>query len=113
MGGVNRKLVGGVSIIGCIIPDCKAVAQANGLYAVKPTLVWVNTSLEVADDRLLKSGDGKRIKRVDDELQNEASAAPVKELASVMFEPVYDLAADEASFVEVIRRIVHGDMSVR
>jgi len=104
--GINHKLKSGVSMICCIAPDPDVIDQMKYMYAAVPILVWIDTTLQVANNRLYASGDEKRIERIGHSLQSEAKAAEVKQLASVMFRPVDDLRVDEASFVRVIKEIM-------
>jgi guanylate kinase len=105
--GVNQKLARGIGIICCTAPDEDTISQMSNLYAVSPVVVWVDTPLELANKRLLASGNERRMGRVHHKLQSETNAAKIKQLASVVFEPVNDLRVDEANFVGTIQQIMH------
>ena len=107
---VNQKLAKGIGIICCTAPDTDTIDQMSQLYVAPSTLVWIDTPLEVANSRLRASGDADRIRRIDDSLQTEVNAAQVKQLASVVFEPVQDISLDTANFTQVVQQILqHGD----
>lgn len=107
--GVNQKLSSGTGIICCIAPDLDTIDQMSHLYAVSPVLIWIHSSLQLANSRLRVIGDESRIQRTGHRLQSEANAAKVKQLASIVFEPVNDLRADKANFVGTIQKIMRKE----
>jgi hypothetical protein len=45
--------------------------------------------------------------RVHHKLQSETNAAKIKQLASVVCEPVHDVRVDEANFVSTMQQMMH------
>jgi guanylate kinase len=109
----NRKLREGRSLICCIAPDEDTIVQMSRLYAVKPIVIWIDTPLEVANDRLVKSGNKRRADRLDHKLQNDAHAVIIEQQANISFNPTRRIADDGAAFVELVERLLAKKASLR
>jgi guanylate kinase len=103
---VNQKLARGIGIICCTAPDKDVVSQMSNLYAASPVVVWIDTLLELANKRLLASGNERRIGRIHYTVQSEANAAKIKQLASIIFKPTNNPKVDETAFIGTVQSIM-------
>jgi hypothetical protein len=103
---VDQKLARGIGIICCIAPDAAVIGGMQRLYAMPPVLVWINTSLQTANERLLESGDTQRIARIGHRLQSDTNAKTVKSLASLVFDLANDLQLDRENLIYTVSQIM-------
>ena len=104
----NKKLLAGHNLICCIAPDEDTITQMSELYLVKPIIIWIDTPLEVANDRLIKSGNERRAARPAHQLQNNFNAEKIKRLVQIIFKPTQNLNDDGVAFTKIVRQLLNS-----
>lgn len=97
---VNSLLAGGSNIICHVAADQATIQQMSNLYTVQPTLIWIDTPLDVANRRLAQSGDDAR------HLRGQATASSVRHLAHLTFTPTQNLNNDTAAFTQLVKQVL-------
>jgi len=105
---VNAGLLAGVSYICSASPDEAVFDQMEKLYAVKPFEIWLDTSLELANARILAQNDPRRATRIHSPEQSEATGRRLKERVNAIFAPDGSVSENEANFVVLVQGVLKG-----
>jgi guanylate kinase len=103
---IRGKLSDGINIICCIAPDIPTIKRHSEMYGVKPVIVWLNTSLDVANNRIIGYGDPRRTRRTQDPHQNMTYAQEVINRSDYILEPTGTFAENQEKFVSLAKSII-------
>lgn len=102
----TKLLQDGISLICAIVPDTQTLDRLTQVYPVMPTLIWVDVPLEVANNRILSSGDKGRIDRLNQPIPERINADVVRSHADYIFKPDPDRETANHQFVEFVKNIL-------
>jgi guanylate kinase len=104
---INRELDSGKNLILCIAPRVAMIKRMTNLYTSKPILIWMDTDLEVSNERLVKNG---RPERIFHPTQNSPEIFDVKKMADSVFVPNLaqknDLEINKLNFINLIQDLL-------
>lgn len=107
------KLKEGKSLLRCVLSDTEVIERIAHHFLNQTVLVWVDTPLEVANERLSKLNDKLRTERVDGPLQTDENRSNVKPTADYVFEPASSIEEDATRFeqfmVSIMNKEPHND----
>lgn len=96
----------GVNLLRCVFPDKTEVHILSSKFKRRPILIWIDTPLSVANQRLTQSSSKLRRKRLSGKFQNEKNATEIKSKADYVFSPIGSLVEDDEAFVEFLRSVI-------
>ena len=76
----NNLLAAGENVICCVIPSAEAIEEMASWYDIEPIVIWIDTPLYLANERLLNLEDKSRTARVDNPLQSQENADKVMKM---------------------------------
>ena len=98
--GVDKDLQGGTNLIVCVPPERAVIERMGSLYASKPLIFWIDTSLDIANDRAIREG---RPERVSHRMQTSERRAEILDVADVVFIPESDDVEDnKKKFIDLL-----------
>lgn len=103
----QKLLTSGNNLLRCVLSDIAVIKRVAGHFPGQTTLVWVDTPLVVANERLSKLNDSLRTERVDMPLQTQSNRDSVKPKADYVFEPVGSIEPDSVRFQQFITGIIN------
>jgi guanylate kinase len=96
----------GGSYVCCIVPDIETIKRQHEIFGSETVLIWVDTPLEVANQRLLADPDESRRKRQQNPLQKSAIADEIKQIADYVFVPSEAIEDTIASFTVLLHQVL-------
>ena len=103
---VNEDVKRGANYIITAPADVKLLRDVKSKYQADNIVVWVNTSLETANKRLLKRDKEKAKLRIHSPTQNAQYLAYAKECADYIFKPCNNLKKDKDSFAQLVKTLL-------
>ena len=107
---IDKELESGKNLILCIAPRVAMVNRLFAMYSAKPILIWIDTDLETANDRLVKNG---RPERVSHPTQNDPEVSEVKKMANSIFVPNLvtenNLEINKSNFINLVRGLLKSN----
>lgn len=107
----QKTLNAGKSLLRCVLSDTAVIERIAKHFPDQTVLVWVDTMLYVANERLAKLNDSLRIERVDGLLQTEENRNSVKPTADYVFKPIGSIKEDCLRFEQFIASIINKEQS--
>lgn len=104
---VTRQIEQGESFICAVIPD-DTYRQMGERYGLKPVVIWIDTPLEVANQRLMDLGNALRARRIHHPLQQPRAGQIIRQLSDIVMDPTGDLSADQARFTALLSGIINN-----
>ena len=89
----------GVNIIVAVAPDYSIIQSTAGKYGIDATTIWLDTSRRKSKRRIRK--DPGRAERKED--------PTIREKFDYIYEPVGNIGADSAAFVQLVADIISDD----
>lgn len=106
----RKFLASGKNLLRVVGPDTRVINRVASHFPHDAVLIWVDTSLEVANSRLRDSLDETRRKRsTNDALQNSTNGKKIKAMADYVFEPVNVIDEDINRFERLITSIIEKE----
>ncbi len=102
----NHILQQGGVLLCSVAPDQQVIGQMRDLYATQPLVVWIDTPLPTANQRIAHSGDRKRAARQEEQSDGASEARAVRAAADAVFTPTGDLDKNEQTFSDLLQRLV-------
>lgn len=106
VGAAKAQLASGKTIVSCIISDLQAIRLLEKLLGQRGLLIWIDTPLVVANQRLSASTNKARAARQTHALQNTATAELLKQRADYVFTPKSAVAETTADFIELLKPLI-------
>jgi guanylate kinase len=103
---INNRLAEGQDYIICAPADVGQLKAFQSWYRAEHLVVWLNTDLKTANQRL-RNRDGMAARtRIEAKTQTEAQMELGRNNANTVFQPSGNLKLDVAAFIELIRRVL-------
>jgi guanylate kinase len=98
--GVDTELQGGKNLIICVAPDRAVIEQMSSMYLAKPLIFWIDTNLDIANERAINQG---RPERVNHRMQTSERRKEILEMVDVVFTPESDdIEENKKKFIDLI-----------
>lgn len=101
-----QLLENGKNIVCCIAPDVNVIKQMRRLYETDPVIIWINTALPLANERLIASKNDARISRIKSQLQTTQNAKRVQKYIDHIFKPRNSIKEDQKRLTKLITRLI-------
>lgn len=98
---INKDLSEGKNLIVCTTPEKSLIEHQISIYSAKPILIWIDTSLDLANSRAISEG---RPERIDHPMQTLDRRNEILKKVDVVFTPESDsLEENKKKFIDLIK----------
>ncbi len=101
---VNRRMAEGQVFIINSPNQIEKLEEMQQQYQGNKQLIWIDTSLEVSNQRLLARDGEQATKRMNDPVQSENGTGRLQANADIIFEPSASLEEDKQRFITLVQR---------